>query len=260
MLFKLPVPDSKTEEELTCALTPPVNNKGREKKRTLVILLHDFPSDDYSDIGNLFRDIEEHIASSGYHSFSFDYRGCGASSGFSEDFSFTSALKDIQTILEWAKNEDKFDHYVFIAAGISATFALMSMKQEDFKALILLWPVLAPAQWADSYFEAESYKDDFNTDGYTVINGSKIGFQFIKDLKETDLTAYLQNTTTPTLIQHGGKDKRVPVDQIDCARNHLNAKRLDITVYDTGEYGLAKAEQRSMVYYHAQQFLNKYVS
>ena len=95
--------------------------------------------------------------------------------------------------------------------------------------------------------------------GFIKQNNNRIGITFLEELEKIDLIYALREIHAPALIMHGVRDKKIPVSCLDLARAHMRSKRIEITTFHDGEEGLTQLNHRKAMFYHIQQFVEKYI-
>ncbi len=246
--------DAGHNESISAIWSKPQERSIRALEKTLVVFSHGFPGHKDHQ-ANLYADFEHLLGHKGYHTLRFDYRGCGTSDGREENFSLGAACEDFQNIRYWAKSQG-YEHFVYMGDGIGATLAIMNLDL-DVRALILLWPVLDLKSYKTSAFKLDASKPV--TQNLITSGDSRIGGAFLRELEKLDLTYALKEVFCPTLILHGARDTVVPIAQLDLARSLIRAKRIEITTFHDGEYGLQALNHRKSMFFQIQQFLEKYL-
>lgn len=238
------------------ALYRPCDDKNLpDRSELLIVMVHGFPGHKASN-NDLYGDLEFLLADKGYHMLRFDFRGCGESDGKQEQFSIASAGEDFINVMQWAKGKD-YKRFIFIGEGLGGTISLMNLGLNT-QALVLLWPVLNVKDYYEQNFRNRELDADGKARGYIDHEGNKYGLEFLLEMKKTSMNEKLRDAFMPTLILHGALDNKIPVSQLDMARDHMNARRLEITTFHDGEHGLQKLNHRKMMFYHILQFVEKY--
>lgn len=233
----------------------PPENSARNLEDTLVIMAHGFPGHKTGN-NDLYGDLEFLLADKGLHTLRFDFRGCGESDGREEDFTLAGACEDFQQVLFWAK-EKEYKRLAFIGEGLGATLAVMNAAL-NVRVMVLLWPAFDLKSYGQNVFGLDKLKEEDQKKKYIEHENHKIGLNLVKELGSTPLHYALHEVFMPTLIMHGAHDKIIPVEQLDLARSHIRAKRVEITTFHDGEHKLQKLNHRKMMFYHITQFIEKY--
>ena len=231
----------------------PEDTRDTKEEQTLVIMIHGFPGSK-SGHNDLFGDLEFVLFEKGFHTLRFDLRGCGESDGKEEHFTLGTASEDIQNAIFWARTVG-YKRFAFIGEGIGATLTLLNLDKRT-NALVLLWPALDLSRLPQEYYGLPASlppkQEIFEIDGH------KIGRNFIEDLKKTDIIYALREAHAPTLILHGIRDKKIPSDHLNIARQYLPSKRIEITTFHDGQHALPALNHRKAMFFHIQQFLEKF--
>ena len=231
-------------EAISVLVNKPVEATVDGHDKTLILMIHGFPGHKYSH-NDFFGGLERELAESGFHIARFDFRGCGASDGRSEDFSLASASQDIKTMHLWAK-EQGYERFAYVAEGLGASLALLNMP-ENLAFMILAWPVLDPCGF-------EEQKTEYELSDSVM----KVSRKLVESLKNTDMAKALNNIDAPVLIMHGAKDEQVPVEQLEFVRKHFQGPRAEITTFEDGGHGLAELPHRRMIFHHTRAFAGRY--
>ena len=223
--------------------------------RLLVIMVHGFPSDAQAH-GEMFRDLEALLFDKEYHALRFNFRGCGNSDGNQEDFTFDTAARDFETIIDWAKDHG-YERFIVVCEGIGAAIALKN-PIETMACMVMLWPMIDLPKVAKTTFKADAIEPEWKKAGYALIDEHRIGMPFIESLEKTDLLPLVRGFKKPLMIMHGAQDKTSPISQLELIRNHIQSRRVEITTFHDGEYGLPAKNHRKTMFYHVMQFIEKY--
>ena len=234
----------------------PIELSSRTVDETLVIMSHGFPGHK-SAHNDMFGDVEFLIADKGFHSLRFDYRGCGESAGTAEHFTMKSASEDFQTVLFWAR-EHGYKRFVYIGEGLGATLAIQN-HDLDVICRVMLWPALDLQEYRHCALKITEVSEDELAKGYVEYDRHRYGIDFLKELKKDALITPMRDLHSPVLIMHGAEDDKIPVGCLDLARAHMHSKRIEITTFHDGGHGLKKLNHRKSMFYHMQQFLEKYI-
>lgn len=237
--------DTPSGEKISALISKPVDPAAQQpSERTLVIMVHGFPGEKNSH-NDIFGGLERVLMESGLHSVRFDFRGCGASDGRSENFTLNTACDDLHVILKWAKKQG-YKRLAYIAEGLGVSAALLNLPP-NLAFMILLWPVLDPKPL---------FEQALAEDKDAAMQGISLGL--IDSLQNADTSGGLIKLNVPLLILHGAKDKQVPISQLDVLRKHFRGPRAEITTFEDGEHGLLATAHRQMVFHHARLFASRY--
>lgn len=234
----------------------PMEMSTRSIGETLIIMSHSFPGHKSSN-NDLYGDLEFLMVDKGYHTLRFDFRGCGESDGREEDFTLGAACEDFQNVLFWAKTKG-YKRFVYVGEGLGAGLSVMN-HDLDVICYVMLWPALNYVDFRKHALEAEKITASEKKAGYVKRNNNRVGITLLEELNKIDLIYALREVRSPCLIMHGVKDKKVPISGLDLARAHMRSNRIEITTFQDGESGLTQLNHRKAMFYHVQQFLEKYL-
>jgi len=234
---------------------PLSKNKTQKIDHPLIIMAHDFPGHK-SGNNNLYADLEFLFSKKGYHTLRFDFRGCGESDGRQEDFTLERACQDFQYVRYWAQQKG-YKNFAYIGEGLGATVSLMNINN-DVKVLLVLWPVVDLQQFGQTVFNVQSDSQVKLKNGFMEMEGYKISRHFINEMECTNILSALKEVKMPTMVFHGVQDQKIPIEQLDLIRKHVQSRRIEITSFQDGTEGLQKLNHRRAIFDQAQQFVEKY--
>lgn len=221
----------------------------------IVIMVHGFPGHKMAH-NDLYGSIESSLIDKGYHALRFDFSGCGESAGQQIHFNLSKAKENLAAIRRWAK-DSAYTDLVFISEGIASMIVMEQLSPQD-KCHIMLWPCLDPQGLVETLFGTSAVDSAARKAGYITRGEDHIGVAMIDELQAFDLLPTLQNVTIPALIFHGSEDALFPIENLDIAREHLAAERIEITSFQDGEHGLLQPNHRESMFFHMAQFIEKY--
>lgn len=224
-------------------------------EQSLVIMVHGFPGNKESH-DNVFSDLSSSLKKNGYSSLSFDCRGCGKSGGTQEDYSLSSARRDIAATIRWARMKG-YQKFIFIGEGLGAILPLMDFDDLS-SCFVMLWPILDLPHYAQTMFDSKNIEEQWKKAGYIIHEDTRVGTEFIYELENTSLVSTLQKVTKPTLVMHGVKDEVAPIEKLDVLRSRIGSRRVEITSFEGGIHGLPQENHRQSMIYHVLQFIEKY--
>lgn len=207
----------------------------------LMIMAHGFPNAHMQAHNNLFGRLDNICRNANIHSLRFDFCGSGTSDGKAEEFTLAQACANMELVIALAR-EKGYKRIMMTAEGLGTIPAIMTLPLDSY-ALALLWPVL----------DGKDYMEKI------LAEGAHIGPGLRAELDTLDLAPILGRVKAPTLILQGALDERVSIEHLDLARAWFRNRRIEITTYHDGTHGLPKDNHRKFLYYHYQQFLQKYV-
>ena len=247
--------DVGVDQSITAIHSVPFQPTSRRMEQTLVLMSHGFPGNKAYH-NDLYGRIETLLNNRGYHTFRFDYRGCGESDGQEKNFTLGSACEDFQSALYWSKSKG-YKRFIYIGEGLGSSLSTMNMDL-DVIACIMLWPVFDLDLYRKSAFGITQITEAQMKAGYVEINDRRIGVNFLAEMAKIDIRYAIKEIFAPTLILHGADDKAVEVEQLDLARRYIPAKRVEITTFHDGIHGLPQENHRKNMMFQIQQFIEKY--
>lgn len=224
--------------------------------KSLIIALHDFPGNCDGAEG-IFLHLQELFHEKRHAMLRFDFHGCGKSDGQSVDFTLSTANKDLQTILKWADLQG-YQHITLLAEGLAPLLLDYESLPKSVKTIVLLWPALDPQEYAERYFKAKAHEAQITAQGYFNFKNTSIGKKFITAIQELDPLRIARQIKLPTLAFHGKEDQIVPISCLNVVRDHLGARRIDITTFDDGTHGLPLPNHREAIAQHILHFIEKF--
>jgi len=233
----------------------PVEDSTVDRDTLLIIMLHSFPGNKNGP-EKLYLDLEFLLRDKGYHTFRFDFRGCGESEGQEEDFMIATACEDFKSVTHWAKQQN-YTRFIVVGEGIGATVALLNASP-DIACHVLLWPALNLAEAVTQNFNGNTLDETAIKRGYTMVNDTRVGLSLLREMKKISLKHAIKEIQNPVLVMHGAKDTIAPIEHLDLLRADITAKRVEITSFHDGVHGLPALNHRKTMYYHITQFIEKY--
>ena len=218
----------------------------------LIILVHGFPKNQ-SKTSNFFGLLADIIREQGYGTLEFDFVHCAGDNPPTQNFTLDSAQQDMLSLFAWAR-ENGYQNLAFIAEGFGAPVTFINLP-ENARFCILCWPVFDLSYVRNGQFKADEHAAHLQEHGYLDHRGFHIGQAFLDELDSFDLIPFLENAHTPTLILHGKEDVEIPPSHLDVAYEHLDTPRLEVTLFDDGEYGLADSNHRKACLHYIKEFV-----
>jgi hypothetical protein len=219
--------------------TAPESTVKDDHDSLLVVMMHDLPFGNQAAHDGLFDHFRRVFDAHGLQSFSFDFRGCGVSSGKPEDLTMEQAAADLSTVTGWAEKKG-FHKFIFVSLGASAPICLDHADKRT-AAMMLFWPVLDLSEHARR------------------LSGRMEGGRLLEEWTAFSPEMLQGKVRYPILLQYGGKDETVDPSSLDLIKAHVKAPRIDITAYAEGTAGLPDPKHREMMAVHMWNFLEKYV-
>ena len=169
-----------------------------EKKFPWMVTSHGFfsskESDKFVTIGDLFSRNKMAVLR-------FDFSGCGESDGKIEDTTLTQRIQDLQSVLNFLKNEFSIEEGIgLLGSSLGGCVSILTAAgNPEIKALVSM---ATPA-----YFNDLTSLDEPSHES----GGEKIEKTFIDDVGKYDILSSLKEINCPILIIHGDQDEEVPV-------------------------------------------------
>lgn len=192
------------EYKIPAILTVPSNSKDFP----IVLMCHGTGSNK-DEAGNGYEKYSKKLAEDGIASIRFDFIGTGDSEIDYIDYSWTSAINDVNEVVEYAKTVENVDSDKIGILGWSqgGTVALLaSSSNDDIKSVVT---------WAGAVDYKEDITDELyeeaKNNGYTIKtfgwrDDLKLGLQWYEDVRNTDLMGAINEINSPILAINGDKD------------------------------------------------------
>ncbi len=208
--------------------------------RKAVVLAHGEGLD--RDENGLFPLIADALAASGVASLRFDHRGHGASEGTQEERTLTEHLNDIRAAVEHVREETGARRVSLVgnrfSGGLAAFYAARRPTALD--RLVLLTPQLnfkgdyidQNPNWSGGRLATPALAEV----GYLEHGpGVRHGRAFLNEAFWVRPSFVFGEILPPTLIVHGTKDERVPIESSRAAARRLKADDVLVEVDGVGE-------------------------
>jgi exosortase A-associated hydrolase 2 len=147
------------------------------------------------------------LSEKGYRVLRFDYRGCGDSSGYFEDFSINHWLKDIEAVLARVRSSNMDVPTGLLGLRFGATLALQSAVLNNADYVILWEPVVNGMKyiqeelkrtqvkemmtWGQSVTTRENMLSQIQTEGHFDLSGYNLSRQLFDDLCRMSLQEFI---------------------------------------------------------------------
>lgn len=244
------------EKYIQAIFSKPADALSHRFNKSLIVCVHDFPGN-FDGTENVFLNLQDLFLQHRHALLRFNFRGCGKSDGQAFEFSLQQAKADLQTVIKWAENQG-YEHITLITEGLSALFIGMDSLQKSVKNIVFLWPSLNSHDVLQRYFKISDHSEDLENVGFFKFKDTSIGKIFVDDISELDTIKYAKNLKLPTLAFHGKEDKISPISNLNVIREHLGAKRIDITTFDDGTHGLPLPNHRKAIATHTLHFIERF--
>lgn len=185
------------------------------KKLSAVILVHGFgvTKEEYG----FFPELSRQLVNKNILSFRFDFSGCGESEGDYINTSMTKLKSDLNTILEYVKNDQSVDKNNIGMLGCSLGCPTVVTLHPQLKAFVLVSPVVHLKDVISSLFKKnEGYLPNgistrIKADGRII----KVKPNFWKDMNNYNILDLIKKVSAPLLIIHGDSDESVPLSETE---------------------------------------------
>lgn len=197
-----------------------------------------------------FQDTVRHyakfLASRGYVSYCFDFSGgCVIkmkSDGKTTDMSVLTEVKDLEAVIDYARNRSYADPDQLLLMGCSQggfVCALTAAKPENkVSQLVLFYPALCIPDDARAGKMMFARFDPNNIPERIRCGPMKLGRCYVADVIDMDPYREIKAFNGPVLIVHGAKDRIVNLDYSRCAQqSYANAK---LHIIEGGGHGFSK--------------------
>ena len=213
------------------------NNQGQsiyvkihnETGSKLAFLLHGLASDMNHQV---VQSAKKAFLDNGYTVVTFDARySLGKSYGNISDVSLNTFLEDLETVVNWAKEQD-FYREPFAVAGHSlggATTILYSHNNNNISFLIPIAPVVGGQQWENSCMKnMPDFCKQWKEKGYYEYKlkekSANIFYNVVDNAKSYNAVKLAQNIKAPTLFVIAEKDRIVEEKDIQKVADIMKAK------------------------------------
>lgn len=212
---------------------------GKAPLPALVVMVHGFPGDSQS-YGNIFGQLSDVFVRDGFHTLRFDMRGCGRSHKGAKFYTLRAAHEDTLAVLRWAVKQG-YTKIVMAAEGYGATVALTALIdtiRPSVRGLLLLWPLLERRQsWLSGLIAPAEEAEKAGHD-YIEIGQTKIGLNFIREVRDYNLLPLMRRMSMPIQIHHGTADNHAPLPALRAVLGAAGINHAEIIPYEGGHHGL----------------------
>ncbi len=203
-----------------------IHNKTGSK---LAFILHGLASDMNHQV---VQSAKKAFLDNGYTVVTFDARySLGKSYGNVSNASLNTFLEDLETVVNWAKEQD-FYHEPFAVAGHSlggAATILYSHNNDNINFLIPVAPVVGGQQWENSCMNnMPDFCKQWKEKGYYEYKlkekSANIFYTVVDNAKSYNALELAQNIKTPTLFVIAEKDRVIEEKDVKKLADIMNAK------------------------------------
>lgn len=180
-----------------------------------IILAHGLTVD--KEEHGAFTELSRSLVEAGFATLRFDFHGHGESEGKQEEFTTRGEVDDLQNAVSYMKSQ-RFTEIGILGASFGGAISVLYTAQypTDAQCLCLWNPVLdfnsvflkPKTPWGKENFNLNTIKN------FLIVGSAKfrLGKQLFDGMERINLPTFLEKIFCPTLIIHGNKDTRVPLE------------------------------------------------
>ncbi|MBR5866292.1 MAG: alpha/beta hydrolase, partial [Spirochaetaceae bacterium] len=237
------------------------------KNLPIIILSHGFMANQ-----DTVKQYAIELAKEGYAAYTFDFcGGCakGKSDGKTSDMTIITEVKDLETVIEYAKALPYTDEKDITLAGCSQggfVSALVASKRiEEISKLILFYPALCIPEDARKGSMLGTTFDPNDIPEMLKFGSIEIGKAYPATASRIDAYKQIRKFTKDVLILHGTADDIVPLKYSKHAYNEYMAERennsekhsVEFEIIKDGAHGFSKKHDK-IAMQHVRNFLSKH--
>ncbi|MBD3155815.1 MAG: alpha/beta fold hydrolase [Candidatus Aenigmarchaeota archaeon] len=204
-------------------------HRAKENNDKLVILVHGFTGDIDGPAG-FWEPMAEKLCDNGFDVYRFNFRFTTKDWSLFRNMTITGEVSDLKKIISVMSK--KYKIIGLIGSSLGGTISVLSYN-DKVDAMVLWYPGIFLAESMRERFLTKQKLKELERKGYLLHKkyscDVKVGRNFIYEMKDLDLIPFLKNIKCPTMLIHGDKDSRVPVEQSKRTVRFLNGpKKLEI--------------------------------
>ncbi len=173
----------------------------------------------------------EHFADEGIAACRFDFcggSGFSRSSGSMLNMSAMTEAEDLQAVLDYCLQDERFDKEKIFLTGNSqggyVSTVVGIQRQQDVKELFLLCPAYVISDFKNTYFQGKLPKHPFR------FGGMLVGARYVMDVEQYPIYEHMRELNLPVTIYHGTADNMAPISYSEKAMEYLpNANFMKIS-------------------------------
>lgn len=171
---------------------------GNEVKDFAVVCCNAFAKE-YLRSHRAIKTLCQNLASAGVPCLRFDYSGTGDS--FGEEFSFEIAKHDIESAIQYIKNETGLENIKLVAMRLGSAIATSVLHSNSNVKDMVLWdPILEGKDYVKELLLENGIEESEVQKGVSWVSGFSVNPSFLKDLYEYDFSKVNYNKTSDMLI------------------------------------------------------------
>lgn len=187
-------------------------------KLPVVILLHGTASDKH-EVNGSYDLLAQALANADIASIRFDFIGTGESEVDYIHYTFSSALSDIECVIQALKTNAKIDSNRIGMLGWSQGGSIALLSAARFKELKSMVTWAASIHLANSLVN-ETIKQEFEIVGYHLMEFAwreplKLSKEWFDEANTTDIIQEFKKASLPILSIHGKQDEIVPFSELN---------------------------------------------
>jgi pimeloyl-ACP methyl ester carboxylesterase len=175
------------------------------------VFVHGFAAEKTEN--GLFPLFEKALASKGWVTLSYDWRGLGKSEGSFSETDLQCHAADFARIVDWLKKSTKQSRVSALGFSLGAAVIALGVERGvELDHAAFLSPALRPAVDMWPRYATEATQRELQQSGYIVKNRVQVGRHFLESLRDTDLAppGRVFAAKMPLLVCHGTEDERIP--------------------------------------------------
>jgi len=197
-------------------------------------------------IGSCYRypQLGRRLVALGIGCITFDFTGCGESSGAFDALTPQSMRADLQAVLNWVQGKPwcDADRIGLCASSFGAVTASgLAEATRIFKTATLWAPVAHPRRLIEMYMNDDAWTQ-LRAQGWLRHRGLRLGQAFFEQVVEEnqDAATQLAHAKISTLIFHGSGDTEVPFDHAQAYEASLKQADVEfkLVTLDTDDHGM----------------------
>lgn len=179
----------------------------------------------------IYENLSKYLTNKNIAVFRFDMMGLGNSEGNFKETTFTTNVRDLLDIASFIKNN--FDSPIFLIGhslggliSIEASFNITSIKG--------IATIGSPNNFNNLINFIAKFKQELYNKGEADIKianrNFKVGYNFLKDIKNHNINNSIENLTKPIILFHSNKDTIVPYKEGLELFNKINSNKTFVTL------------------------------